>query len=159
MGGIFTAIALFGIAIWYIKFANKPEVQHTLAIIKPDAVASGNSGKIIDKIEQSGFKIIAMKKLELTKEKAEEFYAIHKDQPFFNELISFMISGPVVVLILEKENGIQEWRNLIGAMDPEKANEGTLRKLFGTNITKNAVHGSSSPETAKNEIMFFFPER
>jgi nucleoside-diphosphate kinase len=154
MGGIFTAIALFGIAIWYIKFASKPVIQHTLAIIKPDAVAAGNSGKIIDKIEQSGFKIIAMKKLELTKEKAEEFYAAHKEQPFFSELVSFMISGPVVVLILEKENGIQEWRNLMGKAEIE----GTLRNLFGTSVTKNAVHGSDSPETAKNEIKLFFPE-
>jgi nucleoside-diphosphate kinase len=151
MGGIFTAIALFGIAIWYIKFANKTEIQKTFAIIKPDAVAAG-------KIEQSGFKIIAMKKLELTKEKAEEFYAAHKEKPFFNDLVSFITSGPIVVLVLEKNNGIQEWRNLMGSTEPEKANDGTLRKLFGTNVDKNAVHGSDSPEAAKNEIKMFFPE-
>ena len=153
-GGIFTIIALFGIAFWYIKFASKPEIQHTLAIIKPDAVVAGNSGKIIDKIEQSGFKIIAMKKTELTKEKAEEFYAIHKGKPFFDEIISFMISGPIVVLVLEKENAIEEWRKLMGKAEIE----GTLRNLFGTSVTKNAVHGSDSPETAKTEIKQFFPE-
>ena len=128
--------------------------RHTLAIIKPDAVTAGNSGKIIDKIEQSGFKIIAMKKTELTKEKAEEFYAIHKGKPFFDELISFMISGPIVVLVLEKENAIEEWRKLMGKAEIE----GTLRNLFGTSVTKNAVHGSDSPETAKTEIKQFFPE-
>ncbi len=154
MGGVFTVIALIGIAFWYIKFASKPEIQHTLAIIKPDAVAAGNRGKIIDKIEQSGFKIIAIKQTELTKEKAEEFYAIHKGKPFFDEIISFMISGPIVVLVLEKENAIEQWRKLMGKAEIE----GTLRNLFGTSVTKNAVHGSDSPETAKIEIKLFFPE-
>jgi len=154
MGGVFTVVALLGLVFWYVKFASKNEIQHTLAIIKPDAVAAGNSGKIIDKIEQSGFKIIAMKKTELTKEKAEEFYAIHKGKPFFDELISFMISGPIVVLVLEKENAIEEWRKLMGKAEIE----GTLRNLFGTSVTKNAVHGSDAPETAKTEIKLFFPE-
>jgi nucleoside-diphosphate kinase len=154
MGGIFTVIALLGITFWYFKFASKNEIQHTLAIIKPDAVAAGNSGKIIDKIEQGGFKIIAMKKTELTKEKAEEFYAIHKGKPFFDELVSFMISGPIVTLVLEKENAIQEWRKLMGKAEIE----GTLRNLFGTSVTKNAVHGSDAPEAAKTEIKLLFPE-
>lgn len=154
MGTVFTVIALLGLGIWYVKFASKPVIQQTLAIIKPDAVAAGNSGKIIDKIEQSGFKIVAMKKTELTKEKAEEFYAVHKDKPFFGELVSFMTSGPIVVLVLEKENAIQEWRKLMGKAEIE----GTLRNLFGTSVTKNAVHGSDAPETAKVEIKQFFPE-
>lgn len=158
MGGIFTVIALFGMAFWYFKFANKKEIQRTFAIIKPDAVAAGNSGKIIDKIEQAGFKITAMKKIELNKEKAEEFYAIHKGKPFFDELVTFMTSGPIVALVIEKENAIQDWRKLMGSTDPEKAEPETLRKLFGANVTKNALHGSDAPETAKNEIKFFFPE-
>ena len=130
----------------------------TFTMVKPTAVINGNTGEITDMILKAGFKIRAMKFLKLSTQNAEEFYAVHKEKPFFNELVSFMTSGPIVVLVLEKENGIQEWRNLMGITDPEKANDGTLRKLFGTNITKNAVHGSDSPETAKNEIKLFFPE-
>ena len=158
LGVIFTAIALFGLAVWYFKYSKQNEIQRTFAIIKPDAVAAGNSGKIIDKIEQSEFKIIAMKKIQMTKEKAEEFYAVHKGKPFFAELVTFMTSGPVVVMVLEKENAIQAWRDLMGSTNPETATEGTLRKPFGTNIGQNAVHGSDAPETAKNEIKLFFPE-
>lgn len=158
VGVIFTAVALLGMAVWYFKYSKQIEIQRTFAIIKPDAVAAGNSGKIIDKIEQGGFKIVAMKKIQLAKEKAEEFYAVHKGKSFFDELVTFMTSGPVVVMILEKENAIQAWRDLMGSTDPEKAVEGTLRKLFGTNVGQNAVHGSDAPETAKNEIKLFFPE-
>ncbi|MFH1644662.1 MAG: nucleoside-diphosphate kinase [bacterium] len=134
-------------------------MERTLAIIKPDAVNAKATGKIINRIEQEGFNIIAMKKLQLTKDKAEGFYAVHKGKPFLAELVDFMISGPVVVMVLEKENAIKSWRDLMGPTDPAKATDpNCLRKLYGTNIGFNATHGSDSPETAATEIKFFFPE-
>ena len=134
------------------------KIEQTIAIIKPDAVLAKNTGKIIDRIEQEKFTIISIKKVTLTREQAEQFYEIHKDKSFFRGLIEFMTSGPIVVMILEKENAITSWRDLMGSTKPEEAKEGSLRKLFGTNVEKNAVHGSDSSEHAKEEIAFFFPE-
>lgn len=133
-------------------------MQKTFAMIKPDAVAAKNSGKIIDMIEKNGFTILAMEKTQLSKEKASEFYAVHKERPFFGELVEFVTSGPVIVLALEKENGILAWRDLMGATDPLKASEGTIRKIFGKNIGNNATHGSDAPETAQVELELFFPK-
>jgi len=130
----------------------------TLAIIKPDAVKSDYTGKIIDRIEQADFKIIRMEKILLTKSLAEKFYAVHKGKPFFEELVEFMTSGPVVVLALEKDNAIKELRDLMGATDPAEATENTLRKLYGTGKGPNALHGSDAEETAKQEMLFFFPD-
>lgn len=131
-------------------------MERTLAIIKPDAVQALNTGKIIDRIEQEGFSIVGLAKLHLTKEQAEEFYAVHNGRGFFEELVSFMSSGPVVVLALEKEGAVKAWRDLMGATDPVKAEPGTLRKLFGTNVGSNATHGSDSLENAAIELNFFF---
>ena len=133
-------------------------MEKTFAIIKPDAVAAGNSGKIIDRIEQEGFKIIAMKKIRLSKKQAEGFYAVHKEKPFFNDLTNFMSSGPCIVMALEKDNAILDWRKLMGATNPEDAEEGTLRKLYGKNIDNNATHGSDAPETAAIELKYFFSD-
>lgn len=137
---------------------NPMSKQKTFAIIKPDAVAAKNSGKIIDLIEKNGFEILRMQKLQLTKKQAETFYAIHKERPFFNELVNFIISGPVIIMVLEKDNAVNEWRNLMGSTNPAQADAGTVRKLFGTDIGKNASHGSDSPENAIIEIRQFFPE-
>lgn len=133
-------------------------MQKTLAIIKPDAVQAKNSGKIIDRIEHEGFTILGMKKIHMTKDQAESFYAVHKDRGFFGELVDFMISGPVIVMALQKEGAVLAWRDLMGATDPAKAEAHTLRKLFGTSIGNNATHGSDAPETAEVEVAFFFPE-
>jgi len=155
---------IFVVAIYFAKFyffatwMNQKHIEQTIAIIKPDAVAAKNTGKIIDRIEQENFNIIAMKRITLTKEQAEKFYDILKDRSFFQGLIEFMTSGPIVVMILEKENAIKDWRDLMGATKPEEAKEGSLRKLFGTSVEKNAVHGSDSSEHAKEEIEFLFPE-
>jgi len=132
-------------------------MERTLAIIKPDAVSANNSGKIIDMIEQNGFNIIRMEKMQMDNAKAEGFYAVHKEKPFFGELIEFITSGPVVVMVLEKDNAIQAWRDLIGSTDSRKAAEGTIRNLFGTDHAINAVHGSDAPETAQFESTYFFP--
>lgn len=133
-------------------------MERTFAMIKPDAVAAKNSGKIIDMIEAQGFTIVGMKKTTLDKKKAEEFYAVHKERPFFGELVSFVSSGPVILLALEKDNAVKAWRDLMGATDSRKADKGTIRNLFGTDIGKNATHGSDAPETAKVELALFFPE-
>ena len=133
-------------------------MERTFAIIKPDAVRAKNAGKIIDRIEQEGFTIVGMKKLQLTAKQAEDFYAVHKGKPFLPELVAFMTSGPVVVMVLEKHNAIQAWRDLMGPTNPANAGEVTLRKLYGTDIGCNATHGSDAPETAAQEIKFFFPE-
>ena len=128
----------------------------TLTMLKPDAVAAGHSGKIIDLIIQSGFKIQAMKLSRLSKEKAEEFYAIHKERGFFGDLIKFMTEGPVIAAILEKDNAVEDFRKLIGATNPANAADGTIRKLFATDIERNAVHGSDSDENAAIEAAFHF---
>ncbi|MFA6527294.1 MAG: nucleoside-diphosphate kinase [Candidatus Babeliales bacterium] len=133
-------------------------MERTLAIIKPDAVKALNTGKIIDRIEQEGFSIVGLAKIHLDNEQAEEFYAVHKERGFFGELVSFMSSGPIVVLALEKEGAVKAWRDLMGATDPVKAEPGTLRKLFGTNVGENATHGSDSLENAAIELNFFFED-
>ena len=125
-------------------------------MLKPDAVADGYTGKIIDKIIEAGFKIQALKLTKLSKEKAEEFYAIHKERPFFNDLVAFMISGPIVAAILEKENAVEDFRTLIGATNPENAAEGTIRRKYAKSIDANAIHGSDSNENAAIESNFFF---
>ena len=130
----------------------------TFAIIKPDAVESGNTGKIYDRIISSGFKIKSAKLLRMTESQAQGFYAVHKEKPFFGELTAFMSSGPCMVLALEKENAVEEWRKTIGATNPQEAENGTIRKDFATNIQENAVHGSDSDENAKKEIGFFFSD-
>ncbi|CAM2069954.1 nucleoside-diphosphate kinase [Sulfidibacter corallicola] len=131
-------------------------LQRTFAVIKPDAVAAGNTGNILAEIEAAGFSIAAMKKMHLTKSQAEGFYYVHKERPFFGDLVNFMTEGPIVALILEKENAIAEWRKLMGATNPEQAEEGTLRKKYGANIERNATHGSDAEETAAFETRYFF---
>ena len=132
-------------------------MQTTFAIIKPDAVRAGHIGKIIQRIEEAGFKIRAMRLRHLSQKDAEGFYAVHKERPFFASLTKFMSSGPVVVLALEAPDAIKKWRTLMGATDPAKADAGTLRKEFGTSIENNATHGSDAPETAAFELGYFFP--
>jgi nucleoside-diphosphate kinase len=131
-------------------------MEQTLAIIKPDAVAAGLVGTIIQRIEEAGFQIRAMRKLRLSQRDAEGFYAVHRHRPFFASLTSFMSSGPVVVLALEAPDAIVKWRTLMGATDPAKAEEGTLRKQFGRSIENNATHGSDAPDTASFELAYFF---
>lgn len=130
--------------------------KKTFTIIKPDAVSEGNSGSIIKMIEEAGFRIVAMRLTYLTFERAGEFYAIHKERPFYNDLRKYMSSGPIIVMILEKSNAVEDFRKLIGATDPEKAEEGTIRKLFAKSIEANAIHGSDSDENATIEGQFFF---
>ena len=131
-------------------------IENTLSIIKPDAVKNKKTGYIIGFIEEKGFDILVKKKIILGKNQAQEFYSIHKDRPFFNELVDFMISGPIVVQILERDNAISYYREIMGNTDPAKAENETIRKLYGTNIQCNAVHGSDSEENARKEISFFF---
>ncbi|MDT7041281.1 nucleoside-diphosphate kinase [Candidatus Nitronereus thalassa] len=132
--------------------------ERTLAIIKPDAVAKHAIGDIIHRYEGAGLHPIAMKMIRLSKEDAEGFYAVHKERPFFQDLTTYMASGPVVVLVLEGENAISKNRDLMGATDPKKADAGTIRAAHGASIEANAVHGSDAPETAKFEMGYFFPE-
>ncbi len=134
------------------------DIQKTLSIIKPDAMKLRYSGKIIDLIEGKGFTIIAQKKIVLTKKQAEAFYSVHKDKQFFYELVEFMISGPILVQIIEAQNGVSYYRETMGCTNPAEANEGTIRKLYGSNIQCNAVHGADSIENANTEISFFFSE-
>lgn len=134
-------------------------MERTLAIIKPDAVKKRIIGKIIQRIEDEGFRIIEMKLLRLSKEQAEGFYIVHKNKPFYKSLTEFMSSGEIVVLVLEKENAITHWREVMGATDPALAKPGTIRHTYGFSIERNAVHGSDSPDTAEWEINFFFPNR
>ena len=130
--------------------------EYTFSIIKPDATHRNLTGKINTKFEEAGLKIVAQKMLVLSKQTAESFYAIHKDRPFFNDLVSFMISGPVVVQVLKGENAVAKNREIMGATNPANANPGTIRKEFAVSIEANSVHGSDSLENAKNEINFFF---
>lgn len=132
--------------------------EQTLSIIKPDAVGCNEIGAIISKFEEGGLVIVAMKMLHLSKEQAEQFYAIHKERPFYGELVEFMTSGPVVVQVLEGVNAIQINRDVMGATNPDEAAPGTIRQEFGKSVGENAVHGSDAPETAKTEIAFFFKE-
>jgi nucleoside-diphosphate kinase len=131
-------------------------LERTLGIIKPDAVAKGHTGDILSMIQQSGFRVVGMKMRRISQHEAESFYAVHKQRPFFPGLVTFMTEGPVVVLALEREDAIQKWRDLMGATNPANAAEGTVRKRFAENIERNSVHGSDAPETAAQEIPFFF---
>jgi nucleoside-diphosphate kinase len=130
--------------------------QRTLAIIKPDAVAAGVAGRIMTKIEQGGFTILAAKLIRMSFEDAAGFYAVHRQRPFFKSLCTFMTQGPCIPMVLEADNAIQRWRDLMGATDPAKAAAGTIRKEFAASIEANAVHGSDAPETAATEIAYFF---
>ena len=132
-------------------------MERTLAIIKPDAVAARHAGRIIQRIEEAGFQIRAMRMLYLMKQDAEGFYAVHRERPFFGSLTAFMSSGPAIVLALEAPDAIRKWRALMGATDPGKADAGTLRKEFGRSIEHNATHGSDAPDTAAFELGYFFP--
>ena len=131
-------------------------MERTFAIIKPDASEAGASGQILARIEAEGFRIVALRKLQLSRREAEGFYAVHRERPFFHDLTAFMSSGPCVAMVLEAEQAIPRWRAVMGATDSQKADEGTLRKQFGTDIERNACHGSDAPETAKVEIAYFF---
>ncbi len=132
-------------------------VERTFAIIKPNAVKLKHSGPIIGLIELNGFSILGMQKAHLTREQVETFYAVHKDRSFFNEMVEAMIVSPVIILALEKENAIVDWRSLMGATNPAEAAVGTIRRMFGTSIGANATHGSDAAETARIELEFFFP--
>jgi nucleoside-diphosphate kinase len=133
-------------------------LQQTFSIIKPDATRRNITGKVIDKIESAGLRVVASKRLQLTREQAEGFYAVHKERPFFNDLVTFMISGPVVVQVLEGEDAVTRYRDVMGATNPANAAEGTIRKDYAESIEANSVHGSDAPETAKGEIAYFFKE-
>ena len=131
-------------------------IERTFAIIKPDAVAAGNTGAILALIEKSGFKVLGLKRIRLSQAQAENFYGVHRERGFFGSLVTFMTEGPVVVLALEREDAVAKWRELMGATNPATAAEGTIRKLFATSIERNAAHGSDATETAAVEIPFFF---
>ncbi|MEZ5542793.1 MAG: nucleoside-diphosphate kinase [Pseudomonadota bacterium] len=133
-------------------------IERTFSIIKPDAVAKNAIGEIISRFEKNGLRVIAMKMLHLTKEQAGGFYAVHKERPFYNDLVAFMTSGPVVVQVLEGENAIKKNRELMGATNPAEAAPGTIRADFAKTVDENAVHGSDGPDTAQQEIAFFFSE-
>jgi nucleoside-diphosphate kinase len=132
-------------------------VEQTLSIIKPDAVKKNVIGKILARFEAAGLRIVAARMMHLSRDEAEGFYAVHRERPFFRPLVEFMISGPVLVQVLEGENAIARNRELMGATDPKKADKGTIRADFATSIDANAVHGSDGPETARSEIAYFFP--
>ncbi len=130
--------------------------QRTFSIVKPDAVRKGFTGAILAEIDKAGFQIVSIKKLSISKPQAEGFYAVHKERPFFNDLTTFMSSGPLVMMVLEKDNAIADWRKLMGATNPANADEGTIRKKFAGSIQENAVHGSDAEDTAAFEIGYWF---
>jgi nucleoside-diphosphate kinase len=131
-------------------------IERTLAIIKPDAVAAGAAGQVLARIEQAGFKVLAAKMIQMSAAQAAGFYAVHRERPFFKSLCTFMTQGPCLPMVLEADNAIQRWRDLMGATDPAKAAAGTIRKEFAASIEANAVHGSDGPDTASTEIAYFF---
>ena len=133
-------------------------IERTFSIIKPDATKRNLTGKIIDRFESNGLRIVASKRIHMTREQAGDFYGVHKERPFYNDLVDFMISGPVVVQVLEGENAIAKNREIMGATNPAEADEGTIRKDFAESIDANSVHGSDAPETAAEEIKFFFTD-
>jgi len=133
-------------------------VERTLSIIKPDATRRNITGKVIDRLEEAGLRIVAQRRIRLTRERAEAFYAVHRERPFFDDLVAFMTSGPVVVQVLEGEDAINRNREVMGATNPAEAAEGTIRKDFAESIEANSVHGSDGPETAAQEIAFFFAD-
>jgi nucleoside-diphosphate kinase len=134
-------------------------MERTFAIVKPDAVRRGLTGDILKRIESSELKIVGLRKIQLSRADAERFYEVHKSKPFFKGLCDYMTSGPVVVAVLQGEGAITKWRQLMGATDPKKADPGTIRKDFGLDVEQNSTHGSDAPETAAQEISFFFPTR
>jgi nucleoside-diphosphate kinase len=131
-------------------------IERTFSILKPDATARNITGAINAMIEKAGLRIVAQKRIRMSRADAEKFYEVHKERPFYGELVEFMISGPVVVQVLEGESAIAKYREVMGATDPAKAAEGTIRKRFATNIERNCIHGSDAPETARTELQFFF---
>jgi len=133
-------------------------MQRTFTILKPDSVAAGHSGAIIGRLEKEGFHIVAMKRVHLTEKQAQGFYYVHKERPFFGSLVKFMSEGPIIPMVLEADNAIEKLRKVMGATDPAKADAGTIRKEFATNIERNAIHGSDGPETAAFEIAYFFSQ-
>jgi nucleoside-diphosphate kinase len=132
------------------------ELQKTFSIIKPDAVASGKAGKILSLLENNGFRIAALRMTKLSQSQAEGFYAVHKERPFFSSLVKFMTEGPVIVMALEREDAVKKLREVMGATNPANAAEGTVRKLYAESIERNAIHGSDAPETAAEELRYFF---
>ena len=130
--------------------------ERTFSIIKPDAVASGKAGKILALLEQNGFRIAALRMVKLSQSQAEGFYAVHKERPFYGSLVKFMTEGPVIVMALEREDAVKKLREVMGATNPANAAEGTIRKLFAESIERNAIHGSDAPETAAQELPYFF---
>ncbi len=133
-------------------------VERTLGLIKPDAAGAGLTGRILADIEAAGFRIVALRMLRLSQKQAESFYSVHKERPFFRSLIEFMTSGPIIAYVIERENAVETYRQLMGATDPAKAEPNTLRARYAQNIERNAVHGSDSISSAQREIAFFFPE-
>ena len=131
-------------------------MERTFSAIKPDAVRAGHVGKILQRIEEDGFKVVALRMRKLTRQEAEIFYSVHKERPFYGSLCDFMSSGPCVTMVLEADNAILKLRTLMGATDPAKAKEGTIRKEYGASVENNAIHGSDGPDTAKEEIGYFF---
>jgi nucleoside-diphosphate kinase len=131
-------------------------MQKTFTILKPDTVSAGKAGAVISELEKAGFRIRAMKMLHLTEKQAQGFYYVHKERPFFGSLVKFMTEGPIIAMVLEADNAIEKLRKTMGATDPGKADAGTIRKQFGSNIERNAIHGSDAPETAAFEIGYFF---
>ena len=132
------------------------QVQRTFSIIKPDAVASGNAGKILAHLEGAGFRFVGLRMLKMSQEDAEGFYAVHRERPFFSSLVKFMTEGPVIVMALEREDAVVKLREVMGATNPANAAEGTIRKLFASSIERNSIHGSDAPETAAVELAYFF---
>jgi nucleoside-diphosphate kinase len=132
--------------------------NRTFTIVKPDSVEKRNFGRIVSRLETEGFDVIAIKKMHLSDSQAQEFYAVHRERPFFSDLVTYMTSGPVYVAALQKENAVQALRDLMGATDPAKADEGSLRREFGESIERNAIHGSDSDDNANREIHFFFSD-
>jgi nucleoside-diphosphate kinase len=132
------------------------ELQKTFSIVKPDAVASGKAGKILSLLEDNGFRIVALRMTKLSQSQAEGFYAVHRERPFFGSLVKFMTEGPVIVMALEREDAVKKLREVMGATNPANAAEGTVRKLYAESIERNAIHGSDAPETAAEELKYFF---
>ncbi len=131
-------------------------MQRTFSIIKPDAVASGDAGKILAHLQSEGFRVVGLRMLKMSREEAEGFYAVHKERPFFEGLVKFMTEGPVMVMALEREDAVRKLREVMGATNPANAAEGTIRKLYASSIERNAIHGSDAPETAEVELRYFF---
>jgi nucleoside-diphosphate kinase len=132
------------------------ELQKTFSIIKPDAVATGKAGKILSHLEANGFRVAALRMTKLSRSQAEGFYAVHRERPFFTSLVKFMTEGPVIVMALEREDAVKKLREVMGATNPANAAEGTIRKLYAESIERNAIHGSDAPETAAEELKYFF---